>query len=246
MRGGNLINMNEIFKEIVTKNILLALLIAFVTSAYAEDISPSPQISNMSAEKMGQTKWEVQGSIDNKVVVVNGRGDTSVVEIGSEIDGCLVTVRKVICDAAEKEAIKNNDRETNEAEVLRRKEEELQKQLAQLTQEKKEIEAIVGRREKDNKELISIVEKLKNELAHKNSAAVSDTITAPSLKINTLVYILESTGKSGYSPNLGSVKFVTVNDKLIVRVDGGAGDRAKTLLQKAILEEAQDESIHLS
>jgi hypothetical protein len=240
MRGGNLINMNELFKEIVTKNILHALLIAFVASAYAEDTPPSLRISNMPAEKAGQTNWEVQGSIGNKVVVVNGRGDTSAVEIGSEIDGCLVTVRKVICDTAEKEAIKNNDRETNEAEVLRRKEEELQKQLSQLNQEKKEVEAIAGRREKDNKELIAIVGKLKDELAQKKSAAVSDTITAPSLKINALVYILESIGKSGYSPDLGGIKFVIADDKLIVRVDRGAGDRAKTLLQKAILEEAKD------
>src|SRR5208337_3223697 len=97
-------------KEIMTKNILPALLIAFAASAYAQDTSPSRQISNISAEKAGQTKWEVQGSIGNKVVVVNSRGDTSAVEIGSEIDNCLVTVRKVVCDTAEKEVIKNNDR----------------------------------------------------------------------------------------------------------------------------------------
>ena len=240
MRGRNLINMNEFLKEIITKNILHALLIAFAASAYAEDTSPSTWIPNMSTEKAGQTKWEVQGTIGNKVVVVNARGDTSAVEIGSEIDGCLVSARKVICDTAEKEAITNNDRDTKEAEFSRRKEEELQKQLVLLNQEKKEVEAIAGRREKDNKELIAIVEKLKNELAQKNSAAVSDTITAPPPKINALVYILESTGKSGYSPDLGSIKFVIANDRLIVRVDLGAGDRAKTLLGKSILEEAQD------
>ena len=119
-------------KEIMTKNILPALLIAFAVSANAQDASPSQQISNMSAEKAGQTKWEIQGSIGNKVVVVNGRGDTSLVDVGSEIDGCLVTAGKVICDTAEKRAIKSNDLEIKEVEVLRKKEGELQKQLAQL------------------------------------------------------------------------------------------------------------------
>ncbi len=224
----------------MSKNILPVLLIAFAASAYAQDISTSPQSSNAVSEKAGPAKWEVQGNIGSKVVVVNGRGDTTAVEVGSEIDGCLVTVRKVICDTAEKEAIKKNDRENKETEVLRKKEEELQKQLAQLNQEKKETEAIAGRREKDNKELIAIVEKLKNELAQKNSAAAPDAITAPASKVNALVSILESAGKAGYSPDLGSIKFVIADDKLIVRVDRGAGDRAKTLLGKSILEEAQD------
>ena len=227
-------------REIMTKNILLALLIAFTASAYAQDTSPSPQISNISAEKAGQTRWEVQGSIGNKAVVVNSRGDTSAVEIGSEIDGCLVTVRKVVCDTSEKDVIKDNDREMKEAEVLRKKEGELQKQLAQLNQEKKEVEAIAGRREKDNKELSAIIEKLKNELAQKNNAAAPDTITAPAPKINALVSVLESSGKAGYSPDLGSIKFLIADDKLIVRVARGVSGRAKTLLGKAILEEAQD------
>ena len=223
-----------------TKNILPALLIAFATSAYAQGTSPSPQTSNMSAEKAGQTKWEVQGSIGNKVVVVNGRGDTSAVEIGSEIDGCLVTVRKVICDTSEKQAIKNNNPEMKEVEVLRKKEGELQKQLAQLNQEKEEAEAVAGRREKDNKELIAIVEKLKNELAQKNNAAATDTITAHAPKMNALVSILESAGKAGFSPDLGSIKFVIADDKLIVRVARGFSGRAKNVLGKAIMEEAQD------
>ncbi len=228
MRGGNL------------KNILLALLIVFAVSAYAQDNSPSQLSSDTSPEKAGQTAWEVQGSIGNKIVIVSSRGDTSAVEVGSEIDGCLVTIRKVICSAAEKEAVKNNDREMKEVEVLRKKEREFQKQLAQLNQEKKEAEAIAGRREKDNKELIDIVEKLNNELAQKNNVASHDTITSPAPKINALVSILKSAGNSGYSPDLGGIKFVIADDKLIVRVARGASDRAKTLLGKAILEEAQD------
>jgi|GEM_PF-3089792 len=227
MRGGNL------------RNILFALLIALAASAYAQDTSPLQQVPNMPAEKTGQAKWEVQGSIGNKAVVVNGRGDTSVVEIGSEIDGCLVTVGKVICDNVEKQAIKNNDLEIKELEVLRKKEEELQKQLAQLSQEKKETEAAADRREKDNKELIVIVEKLKNELAQKNNAAAHDPITAPAPKMNVLVSLLESAGKAGYSPDLGSIKFVIADDKLIVRVAREFSGRAHTLLQKNILEEAQ-------
>ncbi len=226
-------------KEIMTTNILPALLIAFAVSANAQDASPSQQISNMSAEKAGQTKWEIQGSIGNKVVVVNGRGDTSLVDVGSEIDGCLVTAGKVICDTAEKRAIKSNDLEIKEVEVLRKEEGELQKHLAQLEQEKKEAEAIADRREKYNKELINMVEKLKNELARKNNAAATENITAPAPKVNALVSILESVGDAGISPDLGRIKFVIAGDKLIVRVAREFSGMAKTLLKKAILEEAQ-------
>ncbi|HXW69728.1 MAG TPA: hypothetical protein VEJ88_08965, partial [Dissulfurispiraceae bacterium] len=141
MRGGNL------------KNILHTLLIVFAASAYAQDNFSSSHTSNLSAEKAGQTKWEVKGSIGDTVVVVNGRGDTSAVEVGSEIEGCLVTVRKVVCDTAEKKAVKNNDRQMKEIEDLREKEGELQKHLAQLNQEKKEVEANAGRCGKENKEL---------------------------------------------------------------------------------------------
>ncbi len=222
------------------KNILLVLIIALAVSAYAQDNSPSRQTSNASGEKAGQTKWEVQGSIGNQAVVVNGRGDTSLVEIGSEIDGCLVTIGKVICDAAEKQAIKNNGIEMKEAEVLRQKELELQKQLAQLKREKEEVEAVAGRREKDNKELIAAVEKLEKELAQKNSAAAPDTVIAPAPKINALVSTLESAGQAGYSPELGGIKFLLGENKLIIRVPRAAGDRAKTVLQRAILEEAAD------
>jgi len=141
-----------------TKNILPVLLMVFAVSAYAQDKSSSMQNSNISPEKAGQGKWEVQGSIGNKVVVVNGRGDTSAVEVGSEIDGCLVTVNKVICDPA---------------------------------------------------------------------------------TIHPLIAILESGGKTGYSPDLGDIKYALANDDLIVRVERGSNGRAKTLLGKAILEEAQ-------
>ncbi len=224
----------------MTKNILPALLIALTASAYAQDTSLSPRNSNMTVEKAGQTKWEIQGSIGNKVVVVNGRGDTSLVEIGSEIDGCLVTAGKVICDTAEKQAIKSNDLEMREVVVLHKKEGELQRQLKQLAQEKKDAEAIADRREKDNKELTAIVEKLKNELAQQNSAAATDPITAAVPTINAMVSILESEGKAGFSPDLGRIKFAIAQDKLIVRVARGAGDRAKALLGQAILEEARD------
>ncbi len=142
-----------------TINILPVLLIVFAVSSYAQDKSPSLQNSNISPEKAGQGKWEVEGSIGNKVVIVNGRGDTSAVEVGSEIDGCLVTVNKVICDPA---------------------------------------------------------------------------------LIHPLIAILESGGKTGYSPDLGGIKFVMADDKLIVRVDQGFSDRAKNMLRKAILEEVQD------
>jgi len=170
MRGGNL------------KNILHVLLIVFAVSAYAQDNFSSSQASNLPSDKAVQTKWEVQGRIGNTVVVVNGRGDTSAVEVGSEIEGCLVTVRKVVCDTAEKEAIKNNYRQMKEVEVL----------------------------------------------------------TVPTPKINALVSILESSGKSGYSPDLGGIKFVIAEGKLIVRVARRASYKAKTLLGKAILEEVQD------
>jgi hypothetical protein len=95
-------------------------------------------------------------------------------------------------------------------------------------------------REKDNKEFIAIVEKLKNEPAQKNNSAGPDAITAPSTKINVLISILELAGKAGFSPDLGSIKFVIAHEKLFVRVERGAVDKAKTLLGKSILEEAQD------
>ena len=57
--------------------------------------------------------------------------------------------------------------------------------------------------------------------------------------MNALVSILESVGEAGISPDLGRIKFVIAGDKLIVRVARGFSGMAKTLLKKAILEEAQ-------
>ncbi|MBF0557247.1 MAG: hypothetical protein HQL08_00550 [Nitrospirae bacterium] len=113
------------------KNIFATvLLMLFVASAYAQTPSPYVQTSDTFAEKAGHAKWEVQGSIGNKVVIVNGRGDTSAVEAGSEIDGCLVTAGKVLCDLAEKEALGKIKTEMKSIEVIPKKEEELNKELA--------------------------------------------------------------------------------------------------------------------
>ncbi len=87
--------------------------------------------------------------------------------------------------------------------------------------------------------LVAAVEKLKKELTQKNILAAPAAIAAPIPKMCALISILESTGKAGYSPDLGSIKFVMSDNKLIVRVAQGAGDRAETLLGKAILEEEQ-------
>jgi hypothetical protein len=107
-------------KEVMAKYILPVLLVAIAVSSYAQEPIASPQTSGARTEKAGGNKWEVQGSIGNEVVVVNGRGDTTLAEEGSEIDGCLVTHRKVICDPAEKRAVARNDTATIEIEVLRK------------------------------------------------------------------------------------------------------------------------------
>ena len=158
------------------KVVVAAMLTAFAASAYAE---VPFQTSDTPHEIAEQTKWEVQGSIGNKIVIVNGKGDTSAVEAGSEIEGCLVTAGKIICDAAEKEVFSKEERETKETEVL--------------------------------------------SLAH-----------------HTLVFNLEARGKTGYSPDLGHIKFAVLDGKLIVRVIRSYYDKAKTILKEAVLEEAQD------
>lgn len=83
-------------------------------SAFAQAPLPSVQTAEESSEKTGRTKWEVQGSIGDKVVIVNDRGDTSAVKAGSEIDGCLVTADKIMCDTPEKTAINKNKSRENE------------------------------------------------------------------------------------------------------------------------------------
>ncbi|MBF0560352.1 MAG: hypothetical protein HQL08_16415 [Nitrospirae bacterium] len=172
----------------IKKVLATVLLMLFVASAYAQTPFPSMQTSDTFAEKAGHTKWEVQGSIGNKVVIVNGRGDTSAVEAGSEIDGCLVTAGKVIWDAAEKEAISKSETETKEREGLGKTEIELGKRLAH----------------------------------------------------HTMVSIIETRGKNGYSPDLGHIKFAVLDGKLIIRVIRSYYDKAETILKEAILEEAQD------
>jgi len=106
------------------KGVMAILLMAFAaSSSYAELPFPSVQTSDMSSEKMAQTKWEVQGSIGNKVVIVNGKGDTSAVEAGSDIDGCLVTSAKVICDISERAAFNKKETGTKGIEAGKRDEE---------------------------------------------------------------------------------------------------------------------------
>ena len=86
----------------VFKKAFAAAVIAFAASAYSPASLCAGQQPEKSVETPGQSKWEVQGNIAGKVVIVNGRGDTTVVDAGSEIDGCLVTSEKVICGAPKK------------------------------------------------------------------------------------------------------------------------------------------------
>lgn len=199
MRGRNLTDMNELPAAGISmdrdatcrllkdgliyrtpaclKIVAAAVLILSRVSAFAQAPLHSVQTAEESSEKTGRTKWEVQGSIGDNVVIVNGRGDTSAVKAGSEIDGCLVTADKVICDAAEKTAISKN----------------------------KSVESELGMPVHQRMDVF-----------------------------------LESSGRTGYSPGLGYIKFAVLDGRFIVRVIRTYYDKAETMLKEAILEEMQD------
>ena len=66
------------------------------------------------------SKWEVQGRVDDSVILTNSKGETRIVAIGDEIEGCKATAERLICDPTEKKTVEKKDKDVKEVEVMKK------------------------------------------------------------------------------------------------------------------------------
>lgn len=147
--------------------------------------------------------WNVQGQADNdKMIIVNDKGDVKVVNIGDEIDGCLVTGDRVVCEQQEKDEInkalvaarnaesKRRADASQEAVTLHKLKHDFDAASAALSEKDDEIKSLSALQEQSKKALAEKegeADQLKKDLAAIDIAKIKSESAAISLKLSELL-----------------------------------------------------------